>query len=144
MTCTSVASRPSRAHNAGLRRPVPLIPMLSQVDPFNALAVSRLAHQLQEQGRSVIHMEFGQPSTGAPRAAIARAHEVLDTDPMGYWESTALKVRLARHYKDTYGVAVDADRFIFTCGASPALVLALSSGFAKGDRVAIARPGYVA
>ena len=118
--------------------------MTSQVDPFHALTVSRLAHALQAEGRSVIHMEFGQPSTGAPRAAIARAHQVLDTDPMGYWESTALKARLARHYLDSYGVRVDPEQFIFTCGASPALTLALSCTFSPGDRIAVARPGYVA
>jgi aspartate/methionine/tyrosine aminotransferase len=118
--------------------------MLSQVDPFNALAISRLAHQLQEQGRSVIHMEFGQPSTGAPRAAIKRAHEVLDSDPGGYWESTALKARLAKHYLDSYGVKVEPEQFILMCGASPALTLCLSATFAAGDRIALARPGYVA
>jgi aspartate/methionine/tyrosine aminotransferase len=89
-------------------------------------------------------MEFGQPSTGAPRAAIARAHEVLDTDGMGYWESLPLKVRLARHYHQSYGVTVEPEQFILTCGASPALVLALNSRFAPDDRVALARPGYVA
>ena len=47
--------------------------MSAQLDPFHAIAISRLAHRLQSEGRSVIHMEFGQPSTGAPRAAIARA-----------------------------------------------------------------------
>ena len=118
--------------------------MKSQVDPFNALTISRLAHALQAEGRSVIHMEFGQPSTGAPRAAIARAHQVLDADPMGYWESPALKARLARHYVDTYGVHVDPEQFVFTCGASPALTLALSCMFSAGDRIALARPGYVA
>jgi aspartate/methionine/tyrosine aminotransferase len=118
--------------------------MQADVEPFHAIAISRLAHDLKAQGRSIIHMEFGQPSTGAPSAAIARAHEVLDTDGMGYWESTALKARLARHYRDMYGVEVDAEQFIFTCGASPALVLALSSSFSPGDRVALARPGYVA
>ncbi len=118
--------------------------MLSQVDPFHAIAISRLAHQLQEQGRSVIHMEFGQPSTGAPRAAIERAHEVLDIDPGGYWESNALKARLAKHYLDSYGVKVEPEQFILMCGASPALTLALSSTFAAGDRIALARPGYVA
>lgn len=114
------------------------------IEPFQAIAVSRLAHALKAEGRSVIHMEFGQPSTGAPRAAIARAHEVLDTDGLGYWESPPLKARLARHYAETYGVAAHPDQFILTCGASPALVLALSSTFAPGDRVALARPGYVA
>lgn len=118
--------------------------MKAQLDPFHAISISRLAHVLKSEGRSVIHMEFGQPSTGAPAAAIARAHEVLDTDGMGYWESQPLKARLAEHYRDTYGVAVGADQFIMTCGASPALVLALSSTFSPGDRVALARPGYVA
>jgi len=118
--------------------------MLAQVDPFHAMTISRLAHALQAEGRSVIHMEFGQPSTGAPRKAIERAHQVLDTDPMGYWESQPLKVRLARHYLDSYGVRVDPEQFILTCGASPALTLALASTFAAGDRVAIARPGYIA
>ena len=89
-------------------------------------------------------MEFGQPSTGAPRAAIARAHEVLDTDPMGYWESPALKARIARHYLDQYGVRIAPAQVLLTCGASPAMVLALASTFSPGDRVALARPGYVA
>lgn len=118
--------------------------MLAQVDPFHAIAISRLAYALQAEGRSVIHMEFGQPSTGAPRAAIERAHQVLDTDPMGYWESPALKARLARHYLDSYGVEVEPEQFILMCGASPALTLALTSTFAVGDRIALARPGYVA
>ncbi|HWK49497.1 MAG TPA: aminotransferase class I/II-fold pyridoxal phosphate-dependent enzyme, partial [Steroidobacter sp.] len=118
--------------------------MLAQVDPFYAISISRLAHELQAQGRSVIHMEFGQPSTGAPRAAIKRAHEVLDIDPGGYWESVALKARLAQHYLDSYGVKVEPEQFILMCGASPALTLALSSTFCAGDRIALARPGYVA
>ncbi|TAK13282.1 MAG: aminotransferase, partial [Rhizorhabdus sp.] len=61
--------------------------MVAKIEPFHAIAISRIAHRLREEGRSVIHMEFGQPSTGAPAAAIAAARHVLDTDAMGYWES---------------------------------------------------------
>jgi len=118
--------------------------MTADIEPFHAIAISRLAHKLKAEGRKVIHMEFGQPSTGAPKAAIARAHEVLDSDGMGYWESIPLKTRLARHYAETYGVTVDPEQFVMTCGASPALVLALASSFKPGERVALARPGYVA
>jgi aspartate/methionine/tyrosine aminotransferase len=118
--------------------------MTAEIEPFQAIALSRLAHQLKAEGASIIHMEFGQPSTGAPAAAIAEAHRVLDHDPMGYWASEALKQRIARHYAEAYGAVVDADRIVLTCGASPALVLALSSAFKPGDRVATARPGYVA
>ncbi|ESQ88753.1 aminotransferase class I/II-fold pyridoxal phosphate-dependent enzyme [Asticcacaulis benevestitus] len=118
--------------------------MQSDIDPFRAIEISRLAHSLKAEGRSIIHMEFGQPSTGAPQAAIKVAHEVLDSDGLGYWESPELKQRLARHYLDTYGVNVEPEQFILTCGASPALVLALISSFSPGQRVALARPGYVA
>ena len=118
--------------------------MTAQIEPFHAISISVLAHRLKAEGRSVIHMEFGQPSTGAPAAAIAEAHRVLDSDPMGYWESQPLKARICRHYADWYGVTIQPAQVILTCGASPALVLALSMSFAPGARVAMARPGYVA
>ncbi|SCW88799.1 Aspartate/methionine/tyrosine aminotransferase [Sphingobium faniae] len=118
--------------------------MIAAIEPFHAIAISREAHRLEAEGRSILHMEFGQPSTGAPAAAIAAAHDILDTDPMGYWESPALKDRIARFYRGRYGVSVDAEQILLTCGASPGLVLALSCLFAPGERVATARPGYVA
>ena len=118
--------------------------MTAQIDPFHAIAIGRLAHDLAAHGADVIHMEFGQPSTGAPAAAIAEAHRVLDADPMGYWESPALKARIVRHYAEWYGVEISPAQILLTCGASPALVLALSMSFAPGDRIALARPGYVA
>ena len=61
------------------------------VEPFRAIAISRLAHQLKTEGRSIIHMEFGQPSTPAPAAALAAVREALDRDPPGYWESVPLR-----------------------------------------------------
>jgi aspartate/methionine/tyrosine aminotransferase len=117
---------------------------LPPIDPFYAIGLSVLARRLEADGARIIHMEFGQPSTGAPSGAIAAAHRALDTDPGSYWESQDLKVRLSRHYQETYGVDLPAGRILLTCGASPALVLALSTRFAAGDRVALARPGYVA
>lgn len=118
--------------------------MTAQIEPFHAIAVSGLAHRLKAEGRSIIHMEFGQPSTGAPAAAIAEAHRVLDADPMGYWESPALKARIVQLYAERHGVEISPAQVILTCGASPGLVLALNMSFDPGARVAIARPGYVA
>jgi aspartate/methionine/tyrosine aminotransferase len=118
--------------------------MPAMIDPFYAMEINRLAHRLKAEGRTVIHMEYGQPSTGAPAQAIEVAHRILETDSMGYWESPELKGGLARHYLRTYGFEIDPERFVLTCGASPALVLALAANFKAGDRVALARPGYVA
>ena len=118
--------------------------MPADVEPFHAIGIGRLAHELKGQGRSIIHMEFGQPSTGAPRAAIEAAKRVLDADPMGYWESAPLRESIARRYDALYGVAVEPERIVLTAGAAPALVLALATLFEPGDRVVLARPGYVA
>lgn len=117
---------------------------VSEVAPFQAIAISQLAHQMAASGRRVIQMQFGQPSTGAPQVALAAARSALETDAMGYWESPLLQARLAQHYGDAYGLAIDPKRIILTCGASPALVLALNTLFKPGDRIAFARPGYVA
>lgn len=103
-----------------------------------------MARGLAAEGHSIINMEFGQPSTSAPRLALDAARASLATDPMGYWESTTLCERIAHHYRERYGVVVGPERILLTCGASPALVLALATGFAPGDQVAVARPGYVA
>ncbi len=118
--------------------------MSAEIEPFRAIRISLEAHELKARGASIIHMEFGQPSTGAPAAAIERAHQVLDRDPMGYWQSPELKVRICRYYQETYGVEVEPAQIVLTNGASPALVLSLSTLFAPGSRVAVARPGYVA
>lgn len=120
------------------------VPLSHGIEPFRAIEISHLARRLSAEGRSVIHMEFGQPSDGAPTGAVAAARAALDQPDMGYWESVPLRQRIARHYADHYGIAVDPQRILLTCGASPALVLALLTAFEAGSRVMTARPGYVA
>jgi aspartate/methionine/tyrosine aminotransferase len=89
-------------------------------------------------------MEFGQPSTSAPAPAIALAHQVLDNDALGYWESSPLKARIARHYADTQGVTIRPEQVILTAGASPRWCWRCPAPLPAGARVAMARPGYVA
>ncbi len=63
---------------------------------------------------------------------------------MGYWESEALRERLAQHYQEVYSVAVEPGRILLTAGASAALVACFAAMFRRGDSVAILRPGYPA
>jgi aspartate/methionine/tyrosine aminotransferase len=114
------------------------------VEPFHAVAINRLAHERARQGLDVIHMEVGQPSAGAPREALEAAGRAMETDRLGYWESGALKERIARHYREWYGVELAPERVILTPGASGGLLLAFTVLLRAGDRVALGRPGYPA
>ena len=115
-----------------------------RVAPFYAVELNRIANERERRGLPVIHMEVGQPSAGAPRAAVETGQRALATLPQGYWESGALAERIARHYAERHGLAVDPSRVVLTMGASAAIVLALSALFPRDARIAVPRPGYPA
>ena len=106
------------------------------------------AHQaaLPPGAPHVIRMEVGQPGTGAPAGAIAAAQAALGQGlPMGYTEALgrpSLRARIARHYQDWYGLALDPARVAVTVGASGAFPLAFLAAFDPGDRIAMAAPFY--
>lgn len=115
-----------------------------QVDPFLVMDVVESARLLELLGRSVIHMEVGQPGTGAPLGAQAAVAAALD-QPLGYTVSLglpALRAGIAGLYRRWYGVEVSPDRVIVTAGSSAAFVLAFTALFDAGDRVGMGEPGY--
>ena len=117
------------------------------IAPFYAMEVLKAANQLAASGTDVLHLEVGEPSTGAPRRVIEAAAAALGESRLGYTEALGipeLRERLARHYKDTYGVDVSASRIVLTSGSSGAFLLAFLAAFDVGDRVALALPGYPA
>jgi aspartate/methionine/tyrosine aminotransferase len=117
----------------------------SNVPPFMVMDVMAAAARIEAAGGHVIHMEVGQPAAGAPKTAIAAVQAVLGKSALGYTESLgipSLRARIARHYAETYGIPVGADRIVVTTGSSAGFILAFLSMFEPGDRVAIANPGY--
>jgi aspartate/methionine/tyrosine aminotransferase len=90
-------------------------------------------------------MEVGQPAAPAPASAIAAARAALQSGRLGYTETLGiapLRARIARHYRDSYGIDVDPQRVAVTTGSSAAFILAYLALFEAGDRVAVALPGY--
>jgi len=117
------------------------------VPPFIVMDVMRAAGERERAGGAVVHMEVGQPSTPAPAKVLAAAHAALDGHRLGYTDAfglLSLRRRIARHYGEAYGVAVDAERVVVTAGSSGAFVLSFLAAFDAGDRVALASPGYPA
>jgi aspartate/methionine/tyrosine aminotransferase len=120
---------------------------MDRVASFLAMDVLSAAAAKERRGDSVIHMEVGQPSAPAPRAAREAAKAALDLGRIGYTEAlgiSALRERIARHYRETYGVSIAPERVVVTTGSSAGFVLAFLSLFDPGQRVAITAPGYPA
>ncbi|HEY1721082.1 MAG TPA: aminotransferase class I/II-fold pyridoxal phosphate-dependent enzyme [Magnetospirillaceae bacterium] len=116
-----------------------------QIPPFIVMDVMRAAAERAAAGKDVIHLEVGQPSTGAPQGVIRAAHAALDAQPLGYtlaFGNEPLRQRIATHYKERYGVTVPAERIAVTVGSSGAFLLGFLAAFEPGDRVGIAAPGY--
>ncbi len=118
-----------------------------RIAPFIVMEVLRMANARASAGSHVVHLEIGQPSTGAPGPVIAAAKRALDTETLGYTEALglpALRRRLAQFYAERYGVGVDPARVVITTGSSGAFLLAFLAAFDVGDRVALVAPGYPA
>jgi aspartate/methionine/tyrosine aminotransferase len=117
----------------------------SDVPPFMVMDVMAAAARIEAAGGHVIHMEVGQPDAPAPKAAIAAARAALEQGRIDYTSALgmpSLRQRIARHYRDSYGCAVDPERIVVTTGSSGAFVLAFLALFEPGDRVAVTVPGY--
>ncbi|WP_424986193.1 pyridoxal phosphate-dependent aminotransferase [Microbulbifer sp. S227A] len=117
----------------------------SQVDPFIVMDVMDAARQAEEAGRRIIHMEVGQPGTGAPKDAMRALGAALGAQPLGYTVALglpALRRRIARLYGDWYNVDLDPGRVVVTSGSSAGFLLAFTALFDTGDRVGIGAPGY--
>ncbi|UES44541.1 pyridoxal phosphate-dependent aminotransferase [Roseibium aggregatum] len=119
----------------------------SDVAPFIAMDVLAEAARLEAQGRKIIHMEVGQPSAPAPKAALDVARKALDHGRLGYTEALGirpLRAALAAHYRTTYGVDVPVERIMATTGSSAGFNLAFLAAFDPGDRIVLTAPGYPA
>jgi aspartate/methionine/tyrosine aminotransferase len=117
----------------------------SNVPPFMVMDVMAAAAALEAKGARVLHMEVGQPAAPAPATARQAAQEALSTGRIGYTETLGiptLRARIARHYRETYDLALDPARVVVTTGSSGGFVLAFLTLFEPGDRVALANPGY--
>jgi aspartate/methionine/tyrosine aminotransferase len=119
----------------------------SNVAPFLALDVLAGATRREREGQDIVHLEIGEPAAPPPRAVRDAAIAALDGRKVGYTEALGrpeLRVRIARHYRDTYGVTLSPERIAVTIGSSGGFALAFLALFDPGARVAIAAPGYPA
>jgi len=114
--------------------------------PFYAMDILKRARALEAEGRTICHLEVGEPGQPPAPRVIAAVAAALPA-PQGYTNAkglTELREGLARYYDDQHGVSVDPDRILATMGSSAGFILAFHTAFRPGARIAITRPGYPA
>jgi aspartate/methionine/tyrosine aminotransferase len=118
---------------------------MQSIQPFHVMALLARARELEAGGRSIIHMEIGEPDFNTPQPVVHAGRKALDAGRTHYTPATglpALRESIAGFYRDRYGCKVAPERIIVTPGASAALQLALAVLVDPGDRVLMADPGY--
>ena len=119
--------------------------MRGNIDPFIVMDVMEKARKAEENGRKIIHLEVGQPSTAIPFEALKRTSDTMKRDPLGYTVALGLpelRKKISELYCSWYNLDLDPARVIITSGSSGAFILSFISLFDVGARVGIGTPGY--
>lgn len=118
---------------------------MAAIAPFRVMAILKRARELEARGRSIVHMEIGEPDFPTAEPIVRAGQLALErgqtyyTPPAGLPE---LRSAISQFYARRYGVSVEPERIIVTPGASGALQLILSVLVGPGDEVVMSDPGY--
>ncbi|MDH3901433.1 MAG: aminotransferase class I/II-fold pyridoxal phosphate-dependent enzyme, partial [Gammaproteobacteria bacterium] len=118
---------------------------MGRIQPFHVMALLARARELEAAGRSIVHMEIGEPDFVTPQPVIDAGIAALQQGHTHYTPAvglTALRERIAVFYRERYRVTVEPERIVITPGASAALQLVMSILVNPGDAVLMADPGY--
>ncbi|HEX9686605.1 MAG TPA: aminotransferase class I/II-fold pyridoxal phosphate-dependent enzyme, partial [Burkholderiales bacterium] len=120
---------------------------MAEIEPFHVMALLARARELEAQGRSVIHMEIGEPDFQTPEPIIRAGVRALEKGELFYTPTPGLpqlRDAIAGYYRSRYGVELSPARILVTTGASAALMLVCAALIDPGDEVLLADPGYPA
>ncbi len=118
---------------------------MAQIGPFHVMRLLERARELESGGRSVIHMEVGEPDFTTAEPIIEAGRQALADGHTHYTPATGLpelKKAISDHYRERYGLDITPNRILVTPGASGALQLLLGVLINPGDGVLMADPGY--
>jgi aspartate/methionine/tyrosine aminotransferase len=118
---------------------------VADIAPFHVMEVQTAARALEAAGRSIVHMEIGEPDFPTPQPVLDAARAALDDGGIYYTSALglpALRAAIARHYGERYGVDVAPERVIVTAGSSAALLLVTALVVNRDEQILMADPGY--
>jgi aspartate/methionine/tyrosine aminotransferase len=107
--------------------------------------VMERAHVLEKQGKSIIHLEIGEPDFDTPQCIREAGIRAIREGKTHYTHSLGipeLREAICYRYRDLYGVNVSPDQVVVTSGTSPAMVLLFSALLEYGDEIIVSNPYY--
>jgi aspartate/methionine/tyrosine aminotransferase len=110
-----------------------------------AFAVLQKARKLEAAGKSVIHLEIGEPDFDTPRHVIEEGKRALDTGWTHYGPSPGdpeLRGAVARHVMETRGISVGPLNVSIVPGGKPIIFFPLLALVEEGDQVIYPNPGF--
>ncbi len=126
------------------------------MEPFASAVASRLgtetafevlsrARALERQGRSVVHLEIGEPDFDSPPHVVDAAVQALREGHTHYTPSAGipeLREAVARYVSRTRGIAVDPSEVVVTPGGKPVMAFTVLALVDPGDEVVYPDPGF--
>ncbi len=118
---------------------------MNDVAAFEAVELFTKARELEARGRSIIHMEVGEPDFATPQPIIDAGMSALQLGNVHYTPALgipALREAISGWYASRYGTNVPPERIVVTAGGSGALLLVLGVLLSPGDEVLMSDPSY--
>jgi len=117
-----------------------------EIKPFIVMDVLEKAMKLERAGRSIVHLEIGEPDFPTPVSITEAAVEAMMNGQTHYTDSRGtpqLREAIASYYRRNYNVSVDAENVLVTMGTSPAMFMVLSVLIENpSDEVLLGNPCY--
>ncbi|CAN5253767.1 pyridoxal phosphate-dependent aminotransferase [soil metagenome] len=123
----------------------PLAGRLGLLGTETAFEVLGKARALEAQGRSIIHMEIGEPDFDSPAAVVEEAVAALRRGETHYAASAGipeLREAIGRRLAESRGLDVDPAQVVVTPGAKPIMFFALLALLEEGDEAIYPDPGF--
>jgi len=118
---------------------------IAQLTGEGALAVFTRAKELEKAGRSIIHLELGEPDFH-PAAPVVDALRAAVADGRDRYVATRgippLRAAIADYLKRTRGLDVAAEQVLVAPGCKMALALAMMALIEPGDEVLYPDPSF--
>ena len=118
---------------------------MSQLGTETAFEVLAKARALEAKGKTIVHLEIGEPDFDTPATIRAAAIRAIEEGFTHYGPSAGLpEVReaIASYISKDRGLRVTMDQVVVTPGGKPVLTFAILACVDPGDEVIVPNPGF--